>query len=181
MWPDSEIEAAGDIDARDSKIARMIDEVKNVTWPSWVPVHLWESSPAILPVGAAAPQTAAQDEGNVEDAHGVGDGSTGAAGHRVLAVSARRDVPAARGSVFAAMQNPPQPPRPRTHTPEQEMAARLRAFKEETTAKLCAYKMCTLCGKKVSERHMKSACHFEKLKESALLDHLAGTVEKSAC
>jgi hypothetical protein len=57
------------------------------------------------------------------------------------------------------------------------MAARLRAFEAETAAKLCAYKMCTLCGKKVSERHMKSACHFEKLTESALLDHLAGTVE----
>ena len=202
MWPDSDEEPADDIDARDRKIARMIDEVKNVTLPSWVPVYYWESSPAPLPVGSTARQTAAQDEGNVggcawrrrwqhrgggasrprirqaqgnvEDAHGVDDGSTGAAGHRVLVVPARRDVPAARGSV---MQNPPQPPRPPTHTPQQEMEARLRAFGEETTAKLCAYKMCTLCGKKVSERHMKSACHFEKLTESALLDHLAGTVE----
>ena len=126
----------------------MIDEVKNVTLPSWVPVYYWESSPAPLPVGSTARQTAAQDEGNVEDAHGVDDGSTGAAGHRVLAVPARRDVPAARGSV---MHNPPQPPRPLTNTPQQDMEARLRAFGKDTTDKLCAYKMCTLCGKRVEE------------------------------
>jgi len=34
-----------------------------------------------------------------------------------------------------------------------------------------------LCAKAVEEWHVKSAGHIEKLKESALLDHLAGTVE----
>jgi hypothetical protein len=37
--------------------------------------------------------------------------------------------------------------------------------------------MCTLCAQAVEEWHVKSAGHIEKLKESALLDHLAGIVE----
>jgi len=60
---------------------------------------------------------------------GVGEGSTGAAGHRVLAVPARSDVPAARGSVS-------EEPRPPTHTPEEEMAERLRAFEKATDEKI---------------------------------------------
>ena len=45
MWPDSDEEPADDIDARDRKIARMIDEVKNVTLPSWVPVYFGKVRP----------------------------------------------------------------------------------------------------------------------------------------
>ena len=59
----------------------------------------------------------------------VDDGSPGAAGHRFLAVPARSDVPAARGSVS-------EEPRPPTHTPEEEMAERLRAFEKATDKKL---------------------------------------------
>ena len=59
----------------------------------------------------------------------VDDGSPGAAGHRFLAVPARSDVPAARGSVS-------EEPRPPTHTPEEEMAERLRAFEKATDEKI---------------------------------------------
>jgi hypothetical protein len=67
-------------------------------------------------------------------------GSTGAAGHRDLAVPARRDVPAARGSVS-------EPPRPPTHTPEEEMAERLRAF-EKATDKKIAPRRRALCAQR---------------------------------
>ena len=61
--PDSEPEAADDIDTRGSNIARMIDDVKNVTAPK--EVYLWESSPALLPAALQTAAAAAQDEGNL--------------------------------------------------------------------------------------------------------------------
>jgi hypothetical protein len=125
-----------------------------------------------------------------------------AAGHHVLDDSASRDGPADRGSVAAEVIVPPPQsqggpaargnvaaelhvlpplPRPPTHTPEEEMAARLQAFADATAAKLAHSnmneKLCNLCAKQISEGHLKSAAHREKLKESALLDHLADTVE----
>jgi hypothetical protein len=221
--PESEPDDECECDGREQKIAKLIDEAKNVMPPK--EVYLWESSPAPSPaasleravptdtvaIWAAALLSAAEEwlrgqaaaffaedvpmqaedapmEVDVEPGHGLVNrwnkavqraqaasssdavGSTGAAGHRDLAVPARRDVPVARGSVS-------EPPRPPTHTPEQEMAARLRAFEKETEKKLCAKKTCNLCAKAVDEWHCKSAGHLEKRKESALLDHLAGTVE----
>ena len=60
--PDSEPEAEDDCNARGNKIARMIDEVKNVTAPK--EVYLWESSPAPSPAAlltrAAPPETVAR-------------------------------------------------------------------------------------------------------------------------